>query len=470
MTLRNVLWVPIVAVGSILCWQAAQTTPPKDKNAELYRLFVDAVEHVDRNYVKEVKREDLIHSAINGMLDDLDPYSNFIPPQNTRQFDQLTKGHYTGIGITVEVKDDFTTVIVPKPHSPAYNAGVLAGDRILAVNGQNVQKKSLNDVIDLLQAPPGTELKLTVLHKPYNTAPATLMLKTAVITIESVQGDIHISDDTWDFMLDKQNKIGYVRISNFVINTTPEFQAAIKSLLAAGMKALVIDLRFNPGGQLSTAIEISDLFVKEGVIVSTKGRNTESRSATAKSEGTLPDFPVAILVNGLSASASEIVAACLQDHKRAVIVGERTFGKGSVQNVIELDEGEGVGKSILKLTTASYMRPNGHNIHRFKDAKESDEWGVKPDANLEVRLTNEENQDYFLWRASRDTLNTNRAETMPQADKNPPAKQNDGKQPEGKKAPPRVRESKTPADKTYNDKQLNKALEYLKNKLKGSAS
>jgi carboxyl-terminal processing protease len=187
-------------------------------------------------------------------------------------------------------------------------------------------------------------------------------------------------------MLDPEKRIGYIRITAFSRDTASELRKALDSLDTRKLRGLVLDLRFNPGGLLTSAIEVSDLFISEGRIVSTKGRNTDERVWDAVKPGTYEGFPMVVLVNRYSASASEIVAACLQDHDRATVIGERTWGKGSVQNVIELES----GKSALKLTTASYARPNGHNIHRFPDAKESDEWGVKPNDGLEVRLSADE--------------------------------------------------------------------------------
>ncbi len=196
-------------------------------------------------------------------------------------------------------------------------------------------------------------------------------------------GDKRKPNDEWDFMLDPAKKIGYIRITNFIQNTVEEVKAALKELDAQGMKGLILDLRDDPGGLLSAAVEISDLFVEDGKIVSTRGRNTAEKTFEAHKEGTYSGFPMAVLVNHNSASASEILAACLQDHNRAVVIGERSFGKGSVQNILDLEDGD----SVLKLTVATYWRPSGKNIHRFKNAKETDEWGVSPNPGLEVKLS-----------------------------------------------------------------------------------
>ncbi|MDE2506232.1 MAG: S41 family peptidase, partial [Planctomycetota bacterium] len=222
----------------------------------------------------------------------------------------------------------------------------------------------------------------------------------AIIDVPSVLGDHRKPDDHWDFMLDRDKKIGYIRISSFIQNTTQELKAALDELKQEGMKGLVLDLRDDPGGLLSAAVEVSDLFLEEGKIVSTKGRNSPERIFSAHKDGTYTDFPMVVMVNESTASAAEIVSAALQDHKRAAIVGQRSFGKGSVQNILDLED----GKSVLKLTIATYWRPSGKNIHRFKNAKESDEWGVSPDKGLEVKLTPKEHLDWALARQRRDMV------------------------------------------------------------------
>ncbi len=213
-------------------------------------------------------------------------------------------------------------------------------------------------------------------------------------------GDRRKGDDAWDFMLDHDKHIGYIRISAFSRDTAQDVKKALVELQKEGMKGLIVDLRFNPGGLLNSAIEVSDLFISDGRIVSTKGRNTAERTWNAEKEGTFDGFPMVVLVNHYSASASEILSACLQDHKRAVVIGERTWGKGSVQNVIELEG----GKSALKLTTASYIRPSGKNIHRFPDSKEGDEWGVMPDAGFELSLNARQTERLVRDRRQRDIL------------------------------------------------------------------
>jgi len=220
------------------------------------------------------------------------------------------------------------------------------------------------------------------------------------VRVDTVMGDRRTDKDAWNYLYDKEKKIGYIRINSFSRHTTDELSAALRSLKDLEMKALVLDLRFNPGGLLSSAIEVSDLFIDKGRIVSTAGRNASERVWEAKEAGTFSGFPMAVLVNKYSASASEIVSACLQDHQRAVVIGERTWGKGSVQNIINLEE----GKSALKLTTAGYMRPNGKNIHRNDGAGPDEEWGVKPNDGFEAKNNDAENTAYLRYRRDRDIL------------------------------------------------------------------
>lgn len=399
---RSLISVVLLSALVVFCFQAAQHAPANEQDAELYRLFVDALEHVDRSYVKEVDRKELMQAAINGMLESLDPYSNFISEDDWKQFNRQTTGKFGGIGIQIHVRDGFLTVISPLVGTPAYEAGVLAGDRILEVEGRDVSDLALNQVVDLLTGDPGTQVNLTMQHAPYKGAPYKITLTRAIINIESVLGDTHATNDKWNFLLQTpSHKVGYIRINSFVENTAKDVETAVKELLdKEKMEALIIDLRYNPGGLLSAAIQVSDLFVEEGMIVSTKGRNTEPKEFKAVKKGTFPNFPIVVLVNHYSASASEIVSACLQDHKRATIIGERTWGKGSVQNVIELEG----GKSALKLTTAAYNRPSGHPIHRFKDSKDEDEWGVKPDEGFAVEFSTQQHQQYFQWRQQRDRV------------------------------------------------------------------
>jgi carboxyl-terminal processing protease len=349
------------------------------------------------------------------------------------KFSETVDQEFGGIGIQVHI-DERThrlTVMSPLPGTPAYRAGILAGDIIMEIDGKSTEHFTTDKAVDLLKGKPGLPVKLGVLHTGTNKKEQVSLVRD-VIHVATVLGDHYKPDGSWDFMIDKQNKIGYVRLTHFSRHSSIELEKAVNQLLEEGMRGMVLDLRFDPGGLFTQATEIADMFIEGGTIVSTKGRNTPDHTWEAKKEGTFPNFPMAVIVNHYSASASEIVAACLQDHHRAVIVGERSWGKGSVQNVIELDN----GSSALKLTTASYHRPSGKNIHRFPGATESDAWGVMPDSGFEVKFTPRETREYLeTYRRDRDILNKN--------------------------GPP-------PSD--FKDRQLDKALAAVRDQLSGKGS
>ena len=244
------------------------------------------------------------------------------------------------------------TVASPLPGTPAYRAGIRSGDVILEVEGESTQQLKLSGAVRKLQGPAGRPVKISVLH-PGADEPEELTLIRELIKSPTVRGDHYLDDAQWEFMLPGEPRIGYIRVSQFSRYTADELRATVNDLVMKDVQGLIIDLRFNPGGLLEVAIEMSDMFLESGKIVSVRGRNVAERSWEASKDGTFPNFPMAVLVNGYSASASEVFSACMQDNKRAVIVGQRTWGKGSVQNVIRTEQGE----SALKLTTASYHRP-----------------------------------------------------------------------------------------------------------------
>ena len=372
--------------------------PHSEEYYELLRLFADTLDQVERNYVKEVDRRDLMEAAIKGMLTKLDPYSNYISPKELERFRTGVEAEFGGVGIQVANENGVLTVISPIFNTPAYRAGIQAGDKIFEIEGTSAKGMTLEDAIKRMKGPAGTSVKVKMQRAEEEPKPYELARE--VIQVATVLGDRRNADDTWNYMLDDDKKLGYIRLTSFSRNTGSELRKVMIDLKSKGLRGLVIDLRYNPGGLLPVAIEICDLFVAEGKIVSTSGRSTKERKWEAVKEGTFEGFPLAILVNRYSASASEIFAACLQDHSRAVIIGERTWGKGSVQNVIELES----GKSALKLTTAGYLRPNGKNIHRFEGAKEQDEWGVKPNDNYEVLPSDEEQTKLLEDRRNRDVI------------------------------------------------------------------
>ncbi len=449
---RNLFAIAAFGVLTLLCWQATQGARPKDEAMELYGLFVDAVEQVQQNYVKPVSRKQLLESALKGMLQDLDPHSVYINTAEYKTFKKKIEGHFGGLGITVGYDTDANRlkVLAPMVGTPAYAAGVLAGDLILEIDGKSTEGLTTDKAVEVLQGQPGTAVKLHVLHEGNDKA-ETISVTRAIIDVPTVLGDLRKADDRPNFLIDDKKKIGYVRITDFYQNTARDVRAALDELREQGVKGLILDLREDPGGLLASAVEVSDLFLERGTIVSTRGRNTLDKSYDAHKEGDFPDVPIVVLVNENSASASEIVAAALQDHKRAQVVGQRSYGKGSVQNILDLED----GNSVLKLTVATYWRPSGKNIHRFKDAKETDEWGVSPDKDLEVKLTPAEHFTWALARRDRDLLSGKAAAALREAE----AKA----KPEAKKDEPKKDGAR--GTRPFKDRQLEKALEVIRGKI-----
>ncbi|QDU76574.1 Carboxy-terminal processing protease CtpB precursor [Bremerella volcania] len=404
------LFVLILALGTshlASAVEVAKTEDPTDPEnvyanvdeeyVELIQLFADTLDQVDRNYVNDVDRRALMEAAIRGVISKLDPYSNYIAPEDLERFKTGVESEFGGIGIQVSTRDGQLVVTSPLFGTPAYEAGIIAGDRITHIEGEETKGLSIDDAIKRLKGPIGTEVTMTVYH-PSTFTSEKVSVRREMVQIETVLGDERLEGGNWDYMFDHADKIGYVRVSAFSRHTADDLHQAITRLLDDGMKGLVLDLRSNPGGLLTSAVEICDMFIEEGKIVSTEGRNSPKRVWTAEKDGTLPNFPMVILIDHYSASASEILSACLQDHGRATIVGERSWGKGSVQNIIELEE----GKSALKLTTAGYQRPSGEKIHRFEGDTESDKWGVSPDDGMDVKMSREQKVAYHTYRRLRD--------------------------------------------------------------------
>lgn len=345
-----------------------------------YDLFVRVLEKVRQEYVDgdKVSYEELIHGALRGMINTLDPHSEFMEPEKYSDLKSDTEGAFGGVGIQIGLRDNVLTVIAPMDDTPAAKAGVLAGDKIIKIDGKTTERLTLPDAVKRLRGEPGSEVTITI-SRPTFSQPKDVTLTRAVIKVETVK-DI---DGGRVFPL-SENKIGYIRLTQFGEQTTSELHEALKKLRAQGMEGLILDLRNNPGGLLDQAVKVCELFVPRGqLVVSTEGRGSHAKlEYTAKGRDLYPDLNIVVLVNAGSASASEIVAGCLQDLGRAFIMGEQTFGKGSVQSIVPL-----AGGAALRLTTAKYYTPSHRVIH---------EKGITPDSL--IPMTPEEEEALVLKR------------------------------------------------------------------------
>ncbi|MBW1870345.1 MAG: S41 family peptidase, partial [Deltaproteobacteria bacterium] len=346
-------------VGGLLFFNGNDAKVEADTE-EVYKnieIFTEVLRQVENSYVEPQDSQKLIYGAIKGMVQSLDPHSSFMTKEEYKELMTETKGSFSGIGIEITIKDKILTVVSPIEGTPAYKAGMKAGDKIIKVEGESTQDMGIMEAVKKIRGPEGSKVNLTVVREGM-AKPLEFSITRGVIPLKSVR----------HYVLSPG--IGYVRISNFQSNTSNDLSAALEILDKDGMlKGLIIDLRNNPGGLLSQAIEVSEQFLDSGVIVSTKGRESSHNiKATAHKNKKDSEYPIIVLVNGGSASAAEIVAGALQDNKKAIILGTRTFGKGSVQSILPLSDGSG-----LRLTTARYYTPSGKSIQSS---------GITPDIEI----------------------------------------------------------------------------------------
>jgi len=359
-----------------------KTTKVADKENSLpleqLRNFSDIFARIKSDYVEQIGDKELLENAIRGMLSGLDPHSTYLNVEEYKELKIGTTGQFGGLGIQVGMEDGFVKVISPIDDTPAYKAGIKAGDLIIRLNNKSVKDLGLNDAVKLMRGKPGTTIELSVVREGKDE-PIKFKLKRAIIKVKSVKS--HLLEPGF----------GYVRISTFQSRTASHLSDAIKKLIkknAAPLNGLVVDLRNNPGGVLNAAADVSDLFIEKGKLVYTKGRTDESYfEYTASPIDILNKAPIVVLINAGSASASEIVAGALQDHKRAVIMGTKSFGKGSVQTIQELRSG-----GAVKFTTARYFTPNGRSIQAE---------GIVPDINLEdIEITTKHKSSFSQLKES----------------------------------------------------------------------
>ncbi|MDB9872593.1 S41 family peptidase, partial [Alphaproteobacteria bacterium] len=330
-------------------------------------LFGDVFQRVQEQYVEEVTDKELIESAISGMLQSLDPHSSYLSVESYEDMQVKTKGTFGGLGIEITMEDGFVKVVSPIDDTPAALAGMQSGDLIIAVNGESLRGLSINEAVSQLRGPIGSKIKITVVRN--EEEPFELEIKRDIIKITSVKHNVI-------------NNVGYIRLTTFSETTTEGLEIAVEKIqkeIGDNFLGLILDLRNNPGGLLNQSISVSDAFLNQGEIVSTKGRKKDDASRVfAKKGDIINGKPLVVLINSGSASASEIVAGALKDHSRAIIIGTRSFGKGSVQSIIPL-----AGNGAMRLTTARYYTPSGISIQ----AK-----GIQPDIIVEAGIT-EANKD-----------------------------------------------------------------------------
>jgi carboxyl-terminal processing protease len=409
----NLAWLITVPLAMLLAVSLSFTAPSRDRDKEykLVRTLVDVLAEVDQHFVRPLddeQKEKLVEDMINGGLDRLDPYSQYMNADELRQFNAQTEGNFGGIGITLglDPRSGLPMVISPMVGTPAHEAGILAGDIIVKIDEKSTDTLRYNDIVRMIQGKPGTTVNLTVVHEGGRQSESFAIVR-AMIEVKSVLG-LHRRDDDareFEWFVDRDKGIAYIRLIHFTEQTAADLKKAVERLHGEGMRALVLDLRDNPGGLLTSAIAVSDLFMGSGRIVGTKDRNGNGKNWDAKSEGVTYEsaekLPMAVLLNKNSASASEIVAAAFQDSRRAIVVGERSYGKGSVQKILPLG---GEPPTALKLTTDTYWRPSGVNMHRYPDSKESDDWGVKPTAGFEITMKDDERLNYLSYKRSKDII------------------------------------------------------------------
>ena len=352
----------LVVCGTLLIssWLARQVSAVSRDAYQNIESFANVLTMVQKNYVDEVGTDKLIDGAINGMLASLDPHSAYLSPDLYKELQVDTRGSFGGLGIEITQRNGVLTVVSPIEDTPAFRAGVRSGDQIVKIDKDFTKDMSLMEAVKLMRGPEGTPIKLTLRRE--NTPDwINLTLKREIIQIKSVKARV------------MEPHYGYLRITQFQERTEHDAKAAIAELEkeSGGLQGLVLDLRNNPGGLLSQAVKVSDLFLESGLVVYTEGRleNQEQKFYAHKGPIT-EDFPMVVLVNGGSASASEIVAGALQDHKRALVLGTQTFGKGSVQTILPLADGD----AAIRLTTARYYTPNGRSIQAT---------GITPDIVME---------------------------------------------------------------------------------------
>ncbi len=365
------LFCPLLLSADLAAARKAQEAEGvADKYASL-RRFSQVLDLVEHHYVKDVTQKELINGALKGLLQGLDPHSTFMSSEEYKEMQETTSGEFFGVGIEISMENNQVVVVAPIEDTPAFRAGLRAGDMIMTIDGQSTQELSLQEVVSRIRGPKGSEVELTIVHADDKSSQTVRIVRDAIPLI-SVKSKVLEDGYYW------------IRLTRFSERSTEELKKALKaaekdSKSHGGLKGIVLDLRNNPGGLLDQAVNISDIFLSQGVIVSIKGRSANGRVYEAKNQKDDVTVPLVVLINAGSASASEIVAGALHDQNRALIMGERSFGKGSVQNIIPLPDGSGV-----KLTVALYYTPSGSSIQAE---------GIVPDVEVPFEMPRQEEKN-----------------------------------------------------------------------------
>lgn len=399
---RNLLLLSLLTALSLVAWLARD-------HARHARQIGEVLAAVERSSLEPVPADELTRAALDGIVSRLDEYSAVVDGAARREIEAALDQSFGGVGLELVGSPDGITVHVPVVGGPAWRSGVAAGDTIVAIDGADTRGMSVRDAVALLRGAVGSTVAVGIRDAADTPgidgaraagAERTVTLVRELVRTESVLGDRRLPDGSWEWFVEGESGIGFMRITGFGDRTPREVDAALEKIGAApGLRGLVIDLRGNPGGLLAAAIDVCDRFLDGGVIVSTRRRGggggdvVETRRAS--SGEALAGVPIAVLIDGLTASAAEIVAACLQDHGRGVIVGSRSFGKGTVQSLIPLSD----GRRLLKLTTAEYLRPAEAGIEGHRQAGS---WGVDPDVGREIDLAAQTRETLAAWRLRRD--------------------------------------------------------------------
>jgi len=379
----------LFCLNPILGFRLENLTAAEEEKDEAYKnmeILTSVMEIIRKDYVDgaNLSYQELIYGAMKGMLSGLDPHSQFMEPSSYKEMKEETEGQFGGIGVVIGMKDGIITVISPIEDSPGFKAGLLPGDKIIRIEGKSTDKVSLLEAVKQLRGVPGTKVTITYMRQKSNDI-KDLTITRATIKVESVKDTRMIND-----------KIGYIRIIEFKERTSEEFENALLKLEKLGMEGLVLDLRNNPGGLLESAVDVSGKFLAKGeLVVSTEGRNPAVKTMyRVRNSDQHPSYPIAILINEGSASGSEIVAGALQDTKRAVVVGETSFGKGSVQSVMPLRDG-----SAIRLTTAKYYTPSKKVIHEHGITPDiivpmnEDDWGQILQQRSQIKVDDDEDKN-----------------------------------------------------------------------------